>query len=468
MKRTTAFFFFTFFIAALSWAPSAVAESLVLEMKRSITFTPADASRPPVVTRETVTLYRDFVSMRIDSVERIYNFLNKSLIVFDHTAKTYMIYPLHAVPIYYNRERTNRLAQKIEMNEALREAGGEAVEKVSFEDVDLDMALGAKSNNKSYHMIEKKKEGGKTVFFDDKGDLAEFKIREGRLAKEFQKAYARYLTHETSIHPVIEEDLGKAGQIFSVLSYNNRDPLRKTNAHTQIELVQSSLQTEATPKMPEGYTQKRSNEPAVDKLMASSLTLPALDLQAVSDRISTLIRGDKHMEAYLTASELSLTLSAAETAQIYKRHMEAGMLAGQSFKANYVAAITRAPQTEEDLEKFLSVLDKAREEAGEKAYLIDYFKAGHIRKVLGAKPKPTDEDKQRLADARQTIVDTLKANPRLINPYLELGGIHYQNYEVLDAFLYWDHATRLKPTHESIRAMQSMKIEAEKNFPEFF
>lgn len=468
MKRTAAFFFFVFSIAALLCTQPAAAENLVLEMKRSVTFTPAEESKPPVITREIVTLYPDYVSMRVDNMERIYNFLNKSLIVFDHTAKTYLVYPLHAVPIYYNRERMRRLAQKIERNEALRAAGGDAVEKVSFEDVDLDMALGAKSNNKSYHMIEKRQADGKTVFFDDKGDLAEFKIREGKLDKTFQKAYARYLTHETAIHPVIEEALGKAGQIFSVLSYNNRDPLRKANAHTQIELVQSSLQPEDSPKMPEGYTVKRSNEPLVNDIMAQSLTLPPLDLPAIDNHITTLIQGKQHMEAYLTASELSLMLSAAETAQIYKDVMEAGMLAGQSFKANQVAAITRAPQTEEDLEKFLSILDKAREEAGEKAYLIDYFKAGHIRKVLGAKSNPTDEEKQKLADARQTIVDTLKANPRLINPYLELGGQHYQNYEILDAFLFWDHATRLKPTHESIRAMQNMKAEAEKDFPEFF
>lgn len=468
MKRTTAFFFFAFSIMALSWAQPAAAENLVLEMKRSVTFTPVEANKPPVVTREVVTLYPDYVSMRVDNVERIYNFLNKSLVVFDHTAKTYMVYPLHAVPIYYNRERTHRLAQKIERNEAVRAAGGEAVEKVSFEDVDLDMALGAKSNNKSYHMIEKKQVDSKTVFFDEKGDLAEFKIREGKLDKAFQKSYARYLTHETAIHPVIEEALNKAGQVFSTLSYNNRDPLRKANAYTQIELVQSSLQPEDAPQMPEGYTVKRSNEPAMDDIMARSLALPPLDLPAIDKHISALIQNDKHMEAYLTASELSLMLSAAETAQIYKEVMEAGILAGQSFKANQVAAITRAPQTEEDLEKFLSILDQAREEAGEKSYLIDYFKAGHIRKVLGAKQNPTDEEKQKLADARQTIVDTLKANPRLINPYLELGGQHYQNYEILDAFLFWDHATRLKPTHESIRAMQTMKTEAEKDFPEFF
>lgn len=468
MKRTTAFFFFAFFAATLTWTQPASAENLVLEMKRSITFTPSEVTKPPVITREVVTIYPDYLSMRIDNVERIYNFLNKSLVVFDHTAKTYMVYPLHAIPIYYNRERTNRLAQKIRMNDAVREAGGEAVEKVSFEDVDLDMALGAKSNNKSYHMLQNKKEGGKTIFFDEKGDLAEFKIREGKLAKEFQKTYARYLTQETAIHPVIEEALSKAGQVFSVLSYNNRDQLRKTNAHTHIELVQSSVGPDDAPQMPTGYTRKRSNEPAVDELMARSLTLPQLDFPAIDKKISALIQTDKQMEAYLTASELSLMLNSAETAQIYDRVMKAGMLAGQSFKSNYVAAITRAPQTEADLEKFLNILDNAKEESGEKSYLIDFFKAGHIRKVLGAKPEPTDEDKQRLADARQTIIDTLKANPRLIGPYLDIGGQHFQKYEILDAFLYWDHAALLKPTHESMLSIHAMKREAEKDFPEFF
>ena len=146
MTRRTAFFFLTFLLIALVFAPAVHAESLVMNMKRTVTFTPASESTPPIVTDEVVTFYPEFISVRTGNAERIYNFAAKTLVVFDHADKTYMIHPLHAVPIFYERERTRRLAMKIKMNEATREAGGAAVDKVFLEDIDLDMAFSAFSN----------------------------------------------------------------------------------------------------------------------------------------------------------------------------------------------------------------------------------------------------------------------------------------------------------------------------------
>jgi hypothetical protein len=470
MTRATAFFFLTFFMTAFVFVQTAAAESLVMNMKRTVTFTPADANKPPVITDEVVTFYRDFISVRTGNTERIYNFAAKTLVVFDHAAKTYMVHPIHAVPVYYERERMRRLALKIKMNEAVRESGGDAVDKVSFEDIDLDMALSTDVNTRTAYLIEQRKENGATVFSPKKDtfDLAQYKTRDGVLGNVFKKAYARYLAHEVAIHPVIENALKKESNVFSTLTYNNRDVLRKTNAQTRLELSSSSVKPDATPTMPSGYTLLYSSDAQEHALMERSLKIPPPDMEALDAKIMELIPEKKHAEAFMVASELPLMLTAAETQKHYDGVLKAGFLAAENFDKQIFFAVTRSPGSEADVAKYLEVLESYKGKVGDKDYLLDYFKAQHIRKMLAVKPDPTEADLAQSKQAQDYIIAALEANPRLVNAYLDLGGTDFQDNKIMNAFIYWDHAARISPRHETLYGIQKLKEETEKKFPEFF
>jgi len=471
MTRPTAYFLLTFFMTALFFAQPAAAESLVLNMKRTVTFTPADAAKPPVVTEETITFYPDFISVRFGTAERIYNFAAKTLVVFDHAAKTYMVHPLHAVPMFYDAERTSRLALKIKMNNAVREAGGDAVDKVTLEDIDLDMAFSTNANTRTAYLMDKRKEDGKTVFFPkqkDPLDLAAYKTREGTLAPAFKKAYKRYLAYETAIHPVIEDALLKESNIFAALEYNNRDVLRKTNAQTVLELKSSSVSADNAPTMPEGYTMKLSSDPAINALMERGLKTPMPDMNALKEQIGKLIEEEQYAHAFMVAAEVPLMLTGAETQKYHESVLKAGFLSAEGFDQQIYFAVTRSPANEADLAKFLNVMDSYKDKVGDKGYLLDYFKAQHIRKVIFAKLDHTEEDKALLKQAYDYIITALENNPRLVNPFFDLGGTEYQNNRMTEAFLFWDHAARLAPAHESIYAIRKMKLDTEKKFPEFF
>lgn len=476
MTRRPAFFFLTILLTALFFAPAAQAESLVMNMKRSVTFTPASDETPPVMTDETVTFYPEFMSVRVGNAERIYNFAAKTLVVFDHAAKTYMIHPLHTVPIFYERERTRRLAMKIKMNEATRAAGGEAVDKVTFEDIDLDMTFSAKSNTRTEYMLQKHMEPERSYFTPKKDDyeLASYKPRtEGVLSKDLEKTYARYLAYEVAVHPVIEASLSKVGQIFSRLEYNNRDTLRKTNAKTVLELVSSSVKADNTPTMPEGYSIKRSADPEMNALMERSLATPAPDMPALIAHINGLLdeaTNDKakYAEAFIYTSEIPLMMTAAELQQYNDSIIKPGFLGAETFHKTLFAAVTRSPNNAEDLAKFLEVLDSYKGTVGDKDYLLDYFKAQHIRKVLSAKIDPTEEEQAQLKQAHDYLIAALQKNPRLINAYFDLGGSEFQDNKVSEAFIFWDQAARMSPRHETLYGIRKLQEEAEKKFPEFF
>lgn len=470
MTRRTALFFLILSMTACVFARTAAAESLVMNMTRTVTFTPADKTSPPIVTRETVTFYKDFISVRIGNAERIYNFPAKTLVVFDHANKTYMIHPLHAVPIFYERERTQRLAMKIKMNEAVRAAGGDAVDRVSFEDLDLDMAFSTNTNTRTDYLIDTRTENGKTFFFPKKDsfDLAEYTIQGGALAPDLKKAYARYLAHEVAIHPVIEETLKKESNVFASLSYNNRDLLRKTNAHTLLELSSSRTEPDDAPTMPDGYSMRYSTNPQENEIMKRSLTIPPPDMAALDTQIDALIPIEKYAESFMLASEVPLMLTAAETKKYTPGVLNAGFLAAENFDKQIFLAITQSPRSAEDLKKFLDVIESYKGKVGSKDYLLDYFKAQHIRKVLSTKSDPTEEDLALLTQAHDYIITALEQNPRLVNAYFDLGGADFQNNKISDAFVYWDHAARLSPANETLYGIQKLKDDAERKFPEFF
>jgi len=471
MTRPTAFFFLAFFMTAFVFVQAAAAESLVLNMKRTVTFTPADDNTPPIVTDETVTFYPEFISVRAGNTERIYNFAAKTLVVFDHADKTYMVHPLHAVPIFYDAERTRRLALKIKMNNAVREAGGNAVDKVNLEDIDLDMAFSTNVNTRTAYLMDKRKENDKTIFFPKQKetfDIAEYKTREGTLAPAFKKAYKRYLAYETAIHPAIEDALLKEGNIFATLAYNNRDVLRKTNAKTVLELAAGSVNAADGPPMPAGYVMKYSSDPAMNTLMARGLKTALPDMAETKEKIGQLIEAEQYAAAFMIAAEMPLMLTAAETQKYHEDVLKAGFLAVEGFDQQIYFAVTRFPGNEADLAKFLNVLESYKGKVGDKDYLLDYFKAQHIRKVLAVKPEPTEEDLAQLKQAHDYIIAALEINPRLINPFFDLGGTEFQDNRIMDAFIYWDHAARLSPAHESVYGIRKLKLDTEKKFPEFF
>jgi len=469
MKKTLALLAGLFLLAS-----PAQAQSLKLTLQKTVTTAAQSADAAPeeagdnLSETEVLTLYPQQFTLQMGSTEKIYDFKNKAIFVVDHKTKTYLVYPLHAIPILYNRERTHRLSLKLARNKAMGESGKQSFRDVSLIDIDLETLFSAKSNDKTGDMISTEQQGNKTVFMDGDFPMTSVTLREdGKLPDALKKTYARFLTYETSIHPTIETAIAKKPEIFSVLEYSNRDSLRKKTAHTKIALLESTAQTTAEPTLPAGYKQNLSTDPRMNDIMLRSLKIPLPDKEELRQKIRDHLKEKTFLQAYLVATEPALTLSANDV-QRYMTFIKPGLTAGENFEENVLTAVTRQPKTEHDLGRFVKVLEQAKERAGEQKYLIDYFIAFHTINVLSKKSDPLPEDLDALAAAEESLLAALDKNPRVFNIYVDLGTKAFQNYDVLNAFLYWEHAARLNAANPAMGAILRMKLEAERDFPEFF
>lgn len=469
MKKTLALL-----AALLLLAAPAQAQSLKLTLQKTITTSSQAADAAPEETgdnkseTETLTLYPQQFSLQMGSTEKIYDFKNKAIFVVDHKTKTYLVYPLHAIPILYDRERTHRLSLKLARNKAMGQEGKQSFRDVSLIDIDLETLFSAKSTDKTGDMIATEVKGDKTLFMDGSFVMTSLTLRDnGTLPETLKGTYARFLTYETSIHPKIEAAIGKHPEIFSTLEYSNRDSLRKKTTRTKLTLVESTAQTAIEPSLPAGYKQNLSTDPRMNDIMQRSLEIPLPDKEELRQKIRDHLKEHNNLQAYLVATEPALTLSAADVKR-YMTFIRPGLAAGENFEENVLTAITRQPKTEHDLGRFIKVLEAAKERAGDQTYLIDYFIAFHTLNVLGRKQNPTPDDSDALVAAEAAMLASLDTNPRVFSIYIDLGTKAFQNYDVLNAFLYWEHAARLNASNPSMGAILRMKMEAERDFPEFF
>jgi hypothetical protein len=456
----------------ISLFPAAVrAQSLTLEFDKSLQMTQltsgAAASSGAQNSTQTVTLYPDAYSSRAGQTENIYDFAKKTFTVVNHGAKVYTVYPLHSIAIFRSRDRLNRLGMKINLYQ--QRAGGTTLPiSVLTEDIDIDMMLSGSSNNKTANKITSQKDGEKTTYTDGKTlTLASAQAGSDTLPQPLRKTYAKFFVYEFSLHPEIKKQLGAQANAFKSLEFTNRDMFRNL-AVTYTWTLKSAADDDAiAPAISEDYKRIYHADAGIDAAFKAALTPYVFDAAAFQEQTAALIDKRQYLLAFLKAQEARLSMTSAEMTA-HQNTLNPAIKAAQNFEKGAYLSIVQTPENDEELKQYIDILGNAKQRAEDMTWLLDFFIARHTRDVLTKKPNPNKSTMEKLAAAREQILQTLKKLPHSMAIYQQTAETHFAALEVPTAMLYWSHIAAIDPQGPIAKSLAAMKADTEKDFPEYF
>jgi hypothetical protein len=148
-------------------------------------------------------------------------------------------------------------------------------------------------------------------------------------------------------------------------------------------------------------------------------------------------------------------------------NLQKGTMANELL-ASHRAAIMNAPQlapvlsainnakTKEEAEHAIAALQKARSDAGEKAYVLGIFEANHHRAL------------RHLNETRALFVAALRANPYITGAWKDLGDLAFSQFEPAAAWVCWDTGRRIAPGFENFQQVNDFEQRLVREHPEYF
>ncbi|MDP2206020.1 MAG: hypothetical protein Q8K65_06905 [Alphaproteobacteria bacterium] len=459
-------------LVLMSLMPAAAgAQSLTLELGKTMQMTQltsgAAASSGAQSSEQTVTLYPDAYSSRAGQTENIYDFGKKTFTVVNHGAQVYTVYPLHSVAIFRSRDRLNRLGMKINLYQ--QSAGGTTLPiSVLTEDIDIDMMLSGSSNNKTAGKIKAQKDGDKTTYTDGKTlTLASATAGSNTVPQPLRKTFAKFFVYEFSLHPEIKKQLGTQANIFKSLEFTNRDMFRNLAVTYTWTLKSVAASDAAAPQISEDYKRIYHADAEIDAAFKAALTPYVFDAAAFQEQTAALIDKRQYLSAFLKAQEARLSMTVSELAA-QQNTFNAAVKAAQNFEKGTYLSIVQTPDNDAELKQYVSFLENAKTRAEEMAWLLDFYISSRTREALLKKQQLGKADTEKLAQARQQILATLKKLPHHLPIYQQMAETHFSALEVPTAMLYWSHIAEIDPSAPIAKSLAAMKAETEKDFPEYF
>lgn len=114
------------------------------------------------------------------------------------------------------------------------------------------------------------------------------------------------------------------------------------------------------------------------------------------------------------------------------------------------------PPPEVDARAVLRVFESLRGRAGRMAYLLGAFEAP-VHLVLNQRN-----------EAREALTKVVEANPRVTGAWKDLGDLFCPTYDFTRAWLCWERARSIAPTHPVLEDVASFERKLEADHPEYF
>jgi tetratricopeptide (TPR) repeat protein len=284
--------------------------------------------------------------------------------------------------------------------------------------------------------------------------------------ENLKNSYRRFLVHETVLHPVIEKSLTSAGKFFGALDYVARN--ERTVEEVSLELAGTQVSNQAEPQLPGGLSQAFSEDQALNDAIRKSQDSPVPAQKVLEDEIRAFLEKKEYLRALLRADEMALMLGPAvlERSEQGKRALDASR--NDETARTTMEAIEHAPASTEEFVKTMKTLSSAVEISPEDRYLLEFFRSKHIRAVLQPRARISSEEAQALQQAIGKIGDAIVANPWLTSAYCDLAEANYSQFNVQQAWIFWEQARRLNPDFPALQRANAMMQQSEKDFPEYF
>lgn len=418
-----------------------------------------------------ITLLPDTLVIRAGDDERIYDFARKVYTVIDHKQKIYNVMPLHTLPLA--RSNMRRQATQTAFDFETETQTGKMVKTMSGIAldtngplVDLDALYASASDNKSAHLIRFSATPQGNVFDTDAGRMTSYTTAKTAIPPELMKAYLRFLVYGPAIHPDVEKQIGKTDEAFDKLEYTTNDHAgRVTKAEWKLA---ASAPVTVLPKVPDGYIEHFSLDDTINAAMTIAQK-PGPNADYFAKQVKDYLQAGDPLHALLAMHEMLLSLPSKETDPLDNLTLQVLSAGGGDIVEGTMLTLTQTFTTRGDIELSNKALIRAKKAAPDYTHLLDVFRARNIHELIVIDEKEGKPfNRKEFNKSIKMYMNAITANPWLATAYADLGDGLFGNGDSMLAWSCWQEAERMKPDLPGLKKVADLKLNAEKQFPEYF
>ena len=448
-------FFAVLFLAVL---PVSAADdiSLVLDQKITEHFSgethKGGEKMPPVKStqvKSTLTLADDRFAVKAGEREEIYDFRSRKVTYVDHGKKTYEVTSLYAIPAFKIYEKRN---QEVLFLKLPKEVG---IKMGNVRPFDLESKFGVGKDSSVATQITDKMDGAVRRFSFEGAEVASYSLAETAIPAERKDEYGRYFAHRQELHPAIVAKILAEERFVGMLKHTHNSVLpQKVEYAATIEAGSGVVPTD----VPQGYRRIYARNKALDEVIRRSMSEKEVPKQEYPVMMKTLL--DKRDNAGVVMLFMEYTVQhgtdgVEDLVETLKAALEEDKKKGG--KLGYVvAAMRQNPESKEQAQQIVSILEEARTQNYTHGYIINVF-LGNTYAAMRQGPK-----------AVQLLIEALEHNPFLTGAYKDLGDKLMMAYEMPDAWACWDRMREIHPEHMLAGSVTEMEKALVRDFPQYF
>lgn len=418
-----------------------------------------------------VTLMPGLLDIRAGKEERIYDFDKKKYTVIDHDQKIFNVMPLHTLPLARSNLRRQATQKAFDFETAsqtgkmVKTMSGIALD-TNGPLVDLDALYASASDNQSKHLVRFTPTTDAKVFETDGGRMASFRLSQTAIPGDLLKSYTRFLVYGPTIHPDVEKQISQSSSAIDTLDYVTNDHQgRVTQAAWKLK---GSAPVTVAPKVPDGYIEHFSLDETINTAMTSAQK-PGPGTDYFSKQVKDYLQAGDPLHALLAMHEMLLSLPSKLTDPLDGLTLQVLSAGGSDIVEGTMLTLTQTYTTKGDIELSNKALIRAKKAAPDYTHLLDIFRARNIRQQILLDEKAGQPFNQKEFNKSVKMdMNAITANPWLATAYADLGDALFANGDSMLAWTCWQEAGRMKPDIASLKKVDDLKAEAEKQFPEYF
>lgn len=399
----------------------------------------------------------DTVSYDDDSGRRIVlDFANQQKRKIDQQARTVTVEPLQVVVSFRDAEARNRGEHIYEV----LKAGGLPDNPFApvLAEHQLSVSFPSSRRTLARRSIFARLTGGPDIEIVDRQTQTDMIVgarclmsvsHESQLQPDAVAAFTHFIRHAFGGHPCVLQHILDARQLPTSVTLGHLTPMHGGEVTIRVEGPADAPHAPST----DGFDEQLpldGSEPIDAVLRSTSGVVSPPIAERFSEALAQL-QGATPLEGLLTFIEVSL-----EQPVRMPPELAAAVNSSTDDAVPRLIALLAPSRSEDDARTRLRVLDSLRGRAGRRAYLLGVFEAP----LLQALNQP--------AEARAALTKVLEASPRVTGAWKDLGDLFCPDYDFTRAWLCWQRARSIAPTHSVLKGVDGYERALETAHPEYF
>jgi len=275
--------------------------------------------------------------------------------------------------------------------------------------------------------------------------------RETREQPEAVASFTQFLRYAFGGHPGLLRRILDAKRVPASVTLGHLTPMH-VGGEVTVRVVEASGPPRGSSA--EGFDERLpldGSEPIDAILRTTGATGSSPPIAARLSEALALLQGATPLVGLLTFLELSLELPVGMPPEI-----RAALNASTDEAASGFLALLEPASSEADARTTLRAFEQLRGAAGRLAYLLGAFEA------------PLHRALNQPEAAVAALTEVLETNPRVTGAWKDLGDRFRANYDLTRAWLCWQRARALAPTHQLLEDVTAYEQQLEAEHPEYF